>query len=54
MDWDLITKLIFVHEDYDMLVQGVLNTINKVALVKTKGTVDKQNSKTLAYMWYND
>ena len=45
MDWDFITELISEHEDYDKLVQRVLNTINKVAPVKTNGTVGKQNSK---------
>ena len=45
MDWDFLTELTSTHEDYDMLVQRVLNTINKVAPVKTKGTVGKQNSK---------
>ena len=45
MDWDFITELTSVHEGYDMLVQRVLNNINKEAPVKTKCTVGKQNSK---------
>ena len=34
-----------MHKDYDILVQRVLNTINKVVPVYTKGTVGIQNSK---------